>query len=535
MSATIEPKIFMNYYKEFGIKYIEGYAKPPKKIEEDFLKKSIYKLDKNGEIMGTNYIEKAVEIITEKILFPKKEGDILVILPGKSDCQKCCVALDGALAEKRKKDLDFQEKPFCVVLTAKSGGTKDKGTIRYALNSSYKEINNSYTRRIIMATEVAESGLTIDGDNLIWIIDSGLSNKSIYYPEENIEALEKRFISKASHTQRKGRVGRKVDGHCYNLFTEDEYKKFQDYTTPPILVEDLADNILSLFKSVSHVNLPFSYKKKDKDSLNLFLHNMITPPNPKYVSSAISRYFLIKAINVEKNKGYLSPLGRELTRFGGKKNISPFNAACAIEGFNLRVGREVADVIALLEVLENKIERLFNKPKDKNKMKDYDKKVSSFVSSYGEHVTLFHIMKKYRQKKYNLTYERGVPKYTSKETEEASKWAKDNYINAKKLKNAVDVAKDINRNIGLIIRRTPRTGDVKKFKKSYKTCFPEVKTIGDIDRFSLFNYVKVKPSIGIYSNYIKIGGRKRFTIFSKVPTKIINDFKDREKDILKMC
>ena len=82
----------------------------------------------------------------------------------------------------------------------------------------YKIKNPQFNRKIIFATEVAESSITIDG--LKFVIDSGIVHSSRYYPESNLTALEKRFIPQSSHKQRLGRVGRREEGICYNLFTK---------------------------------------------------------------------------------------------------------------------------------------------------------------------------------------------------------------------------------------------------------------------------------------------------------------------------
>ena len=82
----------------------------------------------------------------------------------------------------------------------------------------------SYTRKVVIGTEVVESSITIKG--LEYVIDTGLSNQTKYYVKESQNALEKNTFSKASHLQRKGRVGRKSSGICYNVFTKERIRNF---------------------------------------------------------------------------------------------------------------------------------------------------------------------------------------------------------------------------------------------------------------------------------------------------------------------
>lgn len=78
-------------------------------------------------------------------------------------------------------------------------------------------------RKIVIATNIAETSLTIDG--IVYVVDPGLSKQKVYNPRLRIESLLVSPISRASAKQRAGRAGRTKPGKCYRLFTERSFTK----------------------------------------------------------------------------------------------------------------------------------------------------------------------------------------------------------------------------------------------------------------------------------------------------------------------
>ena len=592
MSATINPELFLNYYKDFGIKHIDLPEKSYYPVDEIFLKKAV-NIVKDGQIINKEYINKAAEIIFDEILLPNKVGDILVLISSPSESVDICRAIENLVKDEIKKNPEFSKhKPFCIGLSAISDkkSFKNGKEKNYAVgNINYKKLNEGYTRRIIIANEVAESSITFEGDPINFVIDTGLSNTLKYYPNTEYDALERKYIAQANHIQRKGRTGRKQAGVCYNVFTEDEYKKFLKYPIPKLLYENIIDIILTflLRPNITHIDLPFNYpKNKNSDirkdeSLNSFLSRFIDPPHVEYVSSAIKQLFLIGAIEIkDKNKGYVTLLGRAINLFN-RDSISPQKAAAIIEAFNYRCADEVINIMTLLTIVEDKFEKIFMqfKPKAKNKKskefneekKQYDDKIKKLTSPYGDHISLYYIMKKYKEKNYTISREDGREVLISKETGEGTQWARDNNINASILKNAIDASKDIKRSFGMSIsmykRDNPEKANdrfifkdnipnvhdkiednimqaitkgfigniVKKVGRNYSTCFPEVQSIAEIDRDSLFKNVSVKPMNCLFGKFMSIFGSKKFQIFSKVPIKVIENLSSGMKEDIKKC
>jgi len=221
MSATVNEKVFIDYFptNEFKFAMVNAGEKPNFPIEEYFLeefsqyKKPINKFDKEGNLINAeDYVNVAVEQVI-KIMTNTEKGDILVFFTGSKEIQDGCVQLHSKLQQINKNK---NNKLFCQAFSA-STPQEMQNILTNA--EKYKE-NGKYTRKVIFATEVVESSITFYG--LDFVIDSGLKNYDNFYSEKNLNALERKYISKAAHRQRKGRTGRTGPGTCYNLFTKEE-------------------------------------------------------------------------------------------------------------------------------------------------------------------------------------------------------------------------------------------------------------------------------------------------------------------------
>uniref|UniRef100_A0A7I4EI91 RNA helicase n=1 Tax=Physcomitrium patens TaxID=3218 RepID=A0A7I4EI91_PHYPA len=100
------------------------------------------------------------------------------------------------------------------------------------------------TRKVILATNIAETSLTIPG--IRYVIDPGLVKARAYNPRTGVESLEVVPVSKAQARQRSGRAGRERPGKCFRLYTEDLYRKLEDSTVPEIKRCNLANVVLQL-------------------------------------------------------------------------------------------------------------------------------------------------------------------------------------------------------------------------------------------------------------------------------------------------
>ena len=112
-------------------------------------------------------------------------------------------------------------------------------------------------RKIIVATNIAETSLTIPG--VKYVIDAGLARISQYTPRSRTTSLQVRPISRSSADQRKGRCGRLENGICIRLYSEEDYLSRPQFTRPEILRSNLAEVILRMMalKLGSIADFPF--------------------------------------------------------------------------------------------------------------------------------------------------------------------------------------------------------------------------------------------------------------------------------------
>jgi ATP-dependent helicase HrpB len=100
------------------------------------------------------------------------------------------------------------------------------------------------TRKVVLATNIAETSLTIEG--VTTVIDSGLAREAVFDPATSMTRLTTRRISRASAAQRAGRAGRLAPGHCYRLWSEEQHRRLVSHSTPEIQQADLASLALQL-------------------------------------------------------------------------------------------------------------------------------------------------------------------------------------------------------------------------------------------------------------------------------------------------
>jgi len=160
----------------------------------------------------------------ERIIHDDEPGDILVFMPGRGEINGTLDALRG---------LRTRERVACIPLHGELEPQEQDRA--FAPNS---------LRKVIVATNVAETSITIDG--IRHVVDSGIARVARYDAERGIGTLLLEPISRASADQRKGRAGRTAPGTCYRLWTVISHKDRDERNTPEIQRSDLAEVVLLL-------------------------------------------------------------------------------------------------------------------------------------------------------------------------------------------------------------------------------------------------------------------------------------------------
>ena len=179
-------------------------------------------------------------------------------------------------------------------------------------------------RRVIIATDIAETSLTIEGVDAV--VDSGLARKPVFDPNTGLTRLETQWISKAAALQRAGRAGRLGPGLCYRAWTGQRHARLLDWTPPEILGADLAGLVLELANwGVTEAQA---------------LHWLDAPPPPHWQQAAT----LLGQLGALGPDGCITAVGRHMARFPAHPRLAHV-LATAVQRADQRLA---ADVAALL-------------------------------------------------------------------------------------------------------------------------------------------------------------------------------------------
>ena len=246
------------------------------------------------------HVARAVETLSE--IDPR--GDVLVFLPGEREIRECAEVLEG----RRHRETEV------LPLFARLG-----------LGDQQRVFHPGNKRRLILATNVAETSLTIP--RIACVIDSGIARVSRWSPGRGVQRLQIEPVSQASARQRKGRCGRVRDGVCVRLYEEADLTERPQFTDPEIRRSSLAGVILRM----KALGLP---------EIDEF--PFLDPPAPKAVSEGYRTLREVGALDREKR---LTDYGRRMSRLP----VDPRLGRMLIEAREERCLAEMIPIVAALE------------------------------------------------------------------------------------------------------------------------------------------------------------------------------------------
>ncbi|GAX74379.1 hypothetical protein CEUSTIGMA_g1827.t1 [Chlamydomonas eustigma] len=221
-SATLDAEKFSSYFFDCPIFTIPGRTYP---VEILYTKAP-----------ESDYLDAAL-ITVMQIHLSEPEGDVLLFLTGQEEIETCCQIL-----YERMKSLGPQV-PELLVLPVFSALPSEIQTRIFEPAPPGK-------RKCVVATNIAEASLTIDG--IYYVVDPGFAKMKVYSPKNGMDSLVVCPISQASARQRAGRAGRTGPGKCYRLYTEAAYKNEMLPTSiPEIQRTNLSMTVLTLKAIVS--------------------------------------------------------------------------------------------------------------------------------------------------------------------------------------------------------------------------------------------------------------------------------------------
>ncbi|HLX01936.1 MAG TPA: ATP-dependent RNA helicase HrpA, partial [Trinickia sp.] len=226
---------------------------------------------KNAREADRDLMDAIVEAVDE--LCREGSGDVLVFLPGEREIR------DAAEALRKHHPPHTEILPLFARLSAAE---------------QERVFKASNARRIVLATNVAETSLTVPG--IRYVVDTGLARVKRYSYRNKVEQLQVEPISQAAANQRAGRCGRVADGVCIRLYEETDFQTRARFTDPEILRSSLASVILRM-------------KSLHLTAIETF--PFIEPPPGRAIADG---YQLLNELGAVDDENELTPLGRELAR-----------------------------------------------------------------------------------------------------------------------------------------------------------------------------------------------------------------------------
>ncbi|XP_019095019.1 PREDICTED: pre-mRNA-splicing factor ATP-dependent RNA helicase DEAH1 [Camelina sativa] len=248
-------------------------------------------------------------------------------------------------------------------------------------------------RKVVLATNIAETSLTIDG--IKYVVDPGFSKMKSYNPRTGMESLLITPISKASATQRAGRAGRTSAGKCYRLYTAFNYNNdLEENTVPEVQRTNLASVVLALKSLGIHDLINFDF---------------MDPPPAEALVKALELLFALGALN---KLGELTKAGRRMAEFP----LDPMLSKMIVVSDKYKCSDEIISIAAMLSIGGS----IFYRPKDKQVHAD-NARMNFHTGNVGDHIALLKV-------------------YSSwKETNYSTQWCYENYIQVRSMKRARDI------------------------------------------------------------------------------------------------
>ncbi|MDB6089623.1 MAG: ATP-dependent helicase HrpA [Gammaproteobacteria bacterium] len=267
-SATIDPGRFSTFFGGAPVIEVSGRSYP---VEIRYRPLVAEDEDAAELSLPEGIIEAVRELDAPGRTGQASRADVLVFLPGEKHIREAADALERARLPNTE---------VLPLFARLSGSDQERIFQRHA------------QRRVVLATNVAETSLTVPG--IRFVIDSGLARISRYSVRAKVQRLPIERVSKASADQRKGRCGREAEGICIRLYSEEDFGQREDFTPPEVLRTNLASVILRM--ATLGLGDPESFPFLD-------------PPDTRLVNDGVRLLQELKAMDEERR---VTSLGQQI-------------------------------------------------------------------------------------------------------------------------------------------------------------------------------------------------------------------------------
>ncbi|CCD25313.1 DEAH-box RNA helicase PRP16 NDAI_0E04960 [Naumovozyma dairenensis CBS 421] len=374
-SATMNAQKFSNFFGNAPQFTIPGRTFPVKVIY------SKYPVD--------DYVDAAVtEAVRIHLSTPITSGDILIFMTGQEDIETAADSVKEKLLNVYMKKYGistFDEINDIEILQIYSALPAN------IQNKIFQKYLNENKRKIVIATNIAETSLTIDG--IRYVIDCGYSKLKVYNPKIGLDSLTITPIALTNAIQRSGRAGRTGPGVAYRLYTEETSEDdMYPQAIPEIQRTNLSNTVLLL-------------KSLDVDDVLKF--PFLDPPPLQTLLTSLYELWFNEAID---NKGVLTPLGRQIAKFPLQPSLSKILLISSQNGCS----EEMVTIVSLLSVPQ-----VFYRPKERQEESDMARK--RFFISESDHLTLLNVYSQWKSNNYS------------------SQWCQKHFLQYKSLVRAADI------------------------------------------------------------------------------------------------
>jgi pre-mRNA-splicing factor ATP-dependent RNA helicase DHX15/PRP43 len=375
MSATLEHEKFGQYFPTAPIVHVTG---------------RMYGVEVYFAVEPeANYLEAAIRTAIQIHQY-EGEGDILVFLTGEDEIETATERI--AIAAQTPSSSAVGSNGAAPFLGPVSVLPLYSALPPASQKRVFREVPAG-TRKIVIATNIAETSLTIDG--IVFVVDAGFSKQKVFNPKLRLESLLVTPISQAAAEQRSGRAGRTKHGKCFRLYTKKAFKtQLQEQTHPEILRCNLGSVVLDM-------------KKMGVDDLVHF--DFIDPPAPQTLMRALE---LLNNLGALDDDGDLTPFGEQMSRFP----LEPEMCAMLLRAQEFKCATECCKIAAMLSIQQPYIQQQDRRAQHCREQ---------WQHQTGDHLTLLNLYQDFEANGFN------------------PEWCKENFLNPRNMQQAASVNRQL--------------------------------------------------------------------------------------------
>jgi ATP-dependent RNA helicase DHR2 len=325
-------------------------------IAVEYIQGRQYEVDIIYEVKSSqDYLQDMLQTILQLHVKEPLPGDILAFLTGQDEIETLQAELES-YAEKLVKTLPKMK------VMALYGSLPAQ-----AQQEAFEKVKESFTRKIVLATNIAETSVTVSG--VRFVVDCGKSKVKQYRPRLGLESLLSKPISRVSAIQRAGRAGREAKGKCFRVYTEEDYLKLEQDELPEILRSDVIDAVL---------------KMKARGVENVLNFPLMDSPDILSMEKALVQLHMMGALD---DQGGLTDIGKNMASFPLPAAYGRVLVAAASSDVLL----EVIDVISCLTTDSE----VFIQPKSDEEMDRVNENRKDILIPQSDVLTLLTTMRQY--------------------------------------------------------------------------------------------------------------------------------------------